>query len=83
MPRSALANPMFVLNGWDESTPKLRLPLYADRRCTGRVACSTKMPVLMLCGPRIFVRLPVMFHNVLCPENGKRRSYMRIGAYSA
>ncbi len=75
---------MFVLSGCNpSSTLKLSVPLYADRRCTGRVACSTKIPVLMLCGPRTLVRLPETFQSVLCRRTGNRRSYMMIGAYES
>ncbi len=73
-PSSPFANPMLVLSGLDPSVLKLSVPLNVDARCAGRVVCSTKMPVLMLCVPFTFVTLPEMLKSVLKPKNGQRLS---------
>src|SRR5688572_2802193 len=73
-PRSPFANPMFVLSGFEPSVLKLIVPLYEEARCAGRVVCSTKRPVLMLCAPFTFVRLPETLKSVLKPKNGHRLS---------
>ena len=73
-PSSPLANPTFVLSGFEPSVLKLSDPLYEEARCAGRVVCSTKSPVLRLCAPFTLVRLPEMLKSVLKPKNGHRLS---------
>src|SRR5215207_6328902 len=65
MPRSALANPTFVLFGFAASLLKLKLPLKLDERAAGLVVCSTNTPAFRLCAPFIFVRFPEMLNSVL------------------
>ena len=64
-PSSALANPTFVFSGFEPSLLKLSVPLKFDDRAAGRVVCSTKSPVLIVCEPFSLETLPEMFHSVL------------------
>src|SRR5262245_22529427 len=65
VPRSALANPAFVVSGFAPSLLKLKLPLKLDVRAAGRVVCSTNNPVFIVCAPFSLVRLPDTLNRVL------------------
>ena len=51
--------------GFEASVLKLKLPLKLDVRAAGRVVCSTKRPIFMLCVPLTFVMLPEKLNSVL------------------